>query len=669
MYTDDHVSALRHRAEGTKGEKGVPRTIGILAHVDAGKTTLSERVLYESKAIREPGRVDHGDTFLDTDPMERRRGITIYAGLARLDWDGDTVWWLDTPGHSDFSAETERALAVMDDAVLVVSSADGVQSHTETLWRLLADYGVPTFVFLSKTDLAAADPDGTLRAMRRQLSPDMLDLRAWQCGGRMDRDLLEEIALREESLLPLLESEAPDERPFTEALIRLIRSRAVFPVMAGAALKGEGVADFIRLLHRLTPAAYSDDEPLSAVCWKTLHDERGQKLSLIKLTAGRLRVRDALPMAEGEQKITEMRSLSGSRFRRIEEAGAGDMAVLVGVDGLRTGDAVGGAEPLHRRLTPMLAADVLWEEPLTQHEVLKALRTAEEEEPTLTVEAVRGRVSVRAMGRIQMEILQAVMMDRYGLAIRFGPFRVLYRETVAAPAVGIGHYEPLRHYAEVWLRLVPLPEGSGIRFRSLAHVDDLALHWQRLIGTHVFEQEHRGVLTGSPLTDVEVQLLCGRAHLKHTEGGDFRQATCRAIRNALMHAESVLLEPIAGFELRVPAEMLGTVLSSLRETRAEIAETQAEDGWMTVRGEAPFALFRAWQDGYPALTRGRGSLRVKLSRYAPCHDAADVAARAAYNPLEDLEDTPESVFCTHGAGFNVAWNRVRDFAHCSPEGI
>lgn len=645
----------------------MPRTIGILAHVDAGKTTLSERVLYESRVIREPGRVDHGDTFLDSDPLERRRGITIYAGLARLEWEGDTVWWLDTPGHSDFSAETERALAVTDAAVLVVSSADGVQSHTETLWQLLRDVKAPTFVFLSKTDLAAADPDGALTQMRRLLSPDMADLRAWQRTGRMDRALMEEIALREEALIPLLDEPEPPEEPFAEALTGLIRARAVFPVMAGAALRGEGVAEFIRLLHRLTPAEYDAEAPLRAVCWKTLHDERGQKLSLVKILSGRLRVRDTLPLAGGEQKITEMRFLSGNRFRRTEEAAAGDMAVLVGIEGLRTGDAIGDAEPMRRHLSPMVAADVLWDEPTTRREVLQALRVLEQEEPTLSAEAGRGGISVRVMGRIQLEVLQTVMAERFGIAVRFGPFRVLYRETVASPAVGIGHYEPLRHYAEVWLRLVPLPEGSGIRFRSLAHVDYLSLNWQRLIETHVFEREHRGVLTGSPLTDVEVQLLCGRAHLKHTEGGDFRQATYRALRNALMHARSRLLEPMAAFNLTIPAEMLGTVLSSLRETRAECTETMAEGDRITVGGEAPFALFRAWQDGFPALTRGRGTLRVRLSRYAPCHNEAEVVAAAAYNPLENMEDTPDSVFCAHGAGYTVAWDHVRDFAHCSPD--
>ncbi|MBR4710621.1 MAG: TetM/TetW/TetO/TetS family tetracycline resistance ribosomal protection protein [Clostridia bacterium] len=645
------------------------RAIGILAHVDAGKTTLSERVLYESRVIREPGRVDHGDTFLDTDPTERRRGITIYAGVARLEWDGDTVWWLDTPGHSDFTAETERALAVMDDAVLVVNSADGVQSHTETLWHLLRSYAVPTFIFLSKTDLAAADPDRVLADLRRRVSSDMLDLRAWQRDGRMDRPLLEEIALREETLIPLLEEDDPPQAPFEEALIRLIRAEAVFPVMAGAALRGEGVPSFMRLLHRLTPVTGPDDGPLRAVCWKTLHDARGQKLSVIRILGGRLRIRDTLPLAGGEQKLTEMFSLSGSRYRRIEEAEAGDMAVLAGIDGLKTGDAIGDAAPLHGRLSPMMASDVLWEEPATQREVLRALRILEEEEPTLSVETRRDAVSVRVMGSIQLEILQTVMRERFSLAIRFGPFRVLYRETVAAPAVGIGHYEPLRHYAEVWLRLVPLPEGSGIRFRSLTHVDDLPLHWQRLIETHVFEREHRGVLTGSPLTDTEVQLLCGRAHLKHTEGGDFRQATCRAVRNALMQAESRLLEPIAAFELRVPAEMLGGVLSSLRATRAEVNETLPEDDWITLRGEAPFALFRAWQDGFAALTRGRGSLKLHLSRYAPCHNEAEVVAAAAYNPLEMPEDTPDSVFCAHGAGYTVAWDRVRGAAHCSPEAI
>ncbi len=648
---------------GWEGEACLRKVIGVLAHVDAGKTTLSERVLFESGAIRSMGRVDHRDAFLDADPTEQQRGITIYTGVARLTWGEDTVCWLDTPGHSDFSAEMERALAVLDCAVLVISAAAGIQSHTETLWRLLRERGIPTFIFLSKTDLPAADADAVLRDMKRKLSPDMLDLRPWQRDGAMDLALREEIALREESLFDRLED--GDACAFREALIRLIRDGKVFPVMAGSAMTGEGIQGFMSLLSDLSVSSAEVEKPLSALCWKVLHDEKGQRLCFIRILSGCLRVKDEIPVNGEKLKVNDLRVCHGSRFRRVDIAETGEMAVLAGVpDTIRAGMAIGGAEPVHPVMIPMMTADVLWEPPATQHSVLEALRILEDEEPTLSVQPVGDRLTVQVMGRIQLEILQQAMMRRFRIGIGFGPFRVLYRETIAAPVIGIGHYEPLRHYAEVWLRLVPLPPGSGIRFRSLVHVDDLALNWQRLIETHVFEKRHLGVLTGSPVTDLEVQLLCGRAHLKHTEGGDFRQATYRAVRNALMQAQSVLLEPFCRFEITVPSALYGAVTQSLVAVHAECEAPDLQDDTLTIRGEAAYYAFAPWQDGFAALCHGRGSLRVWPSRYAPCRDQETVVADLSYNPLADPEDTPDSVFCAHGAGYNVPWNEVRSHAHC-----
>lgn len=635
------------------------KTIGILAHVDAGKTTLSERVLYTAGVVRTPGRVDHGDTCLDDDPMERLRGITIYSRLARLTLGEDTIYWLDTPGHTDFTPEMERALCVLDAAVLVISASEGIQSHTETLWRMLAAHQVPTFIFLNKLDLLSADPDNVIAALRKRLSPDILDLRKWQRNGQMDQDLREEIALREEKLLPLLEEETVHEKPFVEALIKLTLERHVFPLMAGVALTGEEVDSFLKILNQLTRTNPDETKPLSAVCWKITHDTSGQRLSHLKLLSGTLHVKDML----GGEKVNDLRLWDGSRLKRGTEAAAGDMVAVTAMESLKTGDAIGNAEPLHFSTDPMIAADVLWDN-ATEHQVLRALRQIEDEEPSYRVEAVDGRISIRVMGPIQLEILQAVMQARYGMKISFGAFRVLYKETVAAPAIGIGHYEPLRHFAEVWLRLVPLPPGSGIRFSSLCHVDDLPLHFQRLIETHVFEKEHRGVLTGAPITDVEIQLLIGRAHLKHTEGGDFRQATYRAIRNALMHANNVLLEPIAGFELTVPSQAYGTVTGSLQGIKAAIGTVETTDDTLTITGEAPYAAFRIWQEGFAAMSHGHGTLRVWTSRYAPCQNADTIIAETGYQPLAHPDDTPESVFCSHGAGYSVAWDKVKDFAHC-----
>ena len=643
-------------------------TAGILAHVDAGKTTFSERVLYAAHAIRTPGRVDHQDTFLDTHPIERARGITVFSGQAHLMIGDREVYWVDTPGHADFSAEMERALSVMDYAVLIVSATEGVQSHTETVWELLRAYGVHVFVFINKCDLQGADPVGVLRQLRTQLSGDMLDLRAWQETGRMDETLQEEIAARDETLLEALFSTGFQEAAWVDGLTEQIRHRQCFPVLSGAALSGEGIDTFLRLFLRLTRTDYDArrEAPLAARVWQIRHDARGVRLCFMKLMQGTLRVKDTLPGGSGEAKINELRLYHGDRYQQVEQAVAGDVVAIPGLDGLKPGDGLGALPALPFHSEPMMAADLLWDAKLVPVvHMAAALRTLEDEEPTLHVETQGERISLRVMGGIELEVLQQLIRERFGYEVRFGPCRVLYRETVAAPCTGIGHYEPLRHYAEVHLRLVPGKPGSGIRFRSLVHVDELALNWQRLIETHVMEKAHRGVLTGAPLTDVTVELLRGRAHLKHTEGGDFRQATYRAIRNALMNAQSVLLEPICGFELRIPAELYGTLTGALRRMKAELAPPALQGDRMVLRGEAPFSLFAVWQQDFMMLTHARGTLRVWMARYAPCHNAEEVISAAAYQPLAD--DTPDSVFCSHGAGFTVAWDHVRDFAHCSQE--
>lgn len=652
------------------GGTGLRKTVGILAHVDAGKTTFSERVLYLSHAIRTLGRVDHQNAFLDTDPMERQRGITIFSGQACFPLGDDTIYWLDTPGHVDFSMEMERALSVMDYAILVVSSAEGVQSHTETVWRLLRDYRVPTFLFLSKTDREGADPDGVLDAIRRRLCPDLADLRLWQTTGSMDEALQEEIASRDEQLMERFFEGDFDQDDWTAALIRQLRACEVFPVLAGSALTGDGMEGFLHLFSVLTPTDHSVNEtgPVAAQVYQIRHDAQGQRLTFMKLLSGTVRVKDELPLPEGTAKINELRVYHGEKYSSVSAACAGDLIAIPGLEGIRPGDFIGREDHGHFRTEPMMAADLIWDEKvLPAFKLLQAVRILEDEDPSLSVDETGGRIAIHVMGQIQLEILHQQLLDRFGYDVSFGPCRVLYKETVAAPSIGIGHYEPLRHYAEVHLRLVPTGPGTGITFRSLAHVDDLALNWHRLIETHVFEKTHKGVLTGSPLTDVRVELLCGRDHLKHTEGGDFRQSTYRAIRNALMYAESVLLEPICGFEVRVPSDLYGAIAGALSRMQADVQPPEYEGDLVTLRGEAVFAVFSAWQNDFMMATHGKGSLRVWMSRYAPCRNQTEVVAAAAYNPLAD--DTPDSVFCSHGAGFTVAWDKVKDFAHLSHEGI
>ena len=644
------------------------KTVGVLAHVDAGKTTFSEQVLYLSHAIRTLGRVDHQDAFLDTHPLEKQRGITIFSGQACFSLGDDTVYWLDTPGHVDFSTEMERALSVMDYAVLVVSCAEGVQSHTETVWRLLSAYRIPCFVFLNKIDRSGADPEAVLEQLRRRLSPDMLDLRHFQQTGEMDEPLQEAVAAQDEALLERLFSTGYDARAWRCALREQIARRQAFPVMAGAALEGRGVAEFLHAFSQLTETGYGGRtaQPLTARCYQVRHDAQGQQLCFVKLLSGTLQVKDTLPLPGGAAKVNELRIYHGAKYRLVEQAGAGDLVALPGMEGLRPGDMLGEEGHVSFHTTPMMAADVLWDEKaVPTFRMLQALRMLEDEEPSLAVEESVSRLSVHVMGRIQLEVLRQLLDERFGYAVTFGPCRVLYQETVAAPAIGIGHYEPLRHYAEVWLRISPAKPGSGIGFRSLCHVDTLALNWQRLIETHVFEKRHRGVLTGAPLTDVTVELLTGRAHLKHTEGGDFRQAVYRAIRNALMNAQSVLLEPICGFEIAAPAEQYGALAGALSRMQAETEPPVYEDEFVRMKGEAPYAVFAPWQEDFMALTRGRGSLQVRASRYAPCRNAAEIIEQAHYNPLGD--DTPDSVFCAHGAGYTVPWQEVRSHAHLTWE--
>lgn len=639
------------------------KTIGILAHVDAGKTTFSERVLYLTQAIRKLGRVDHQDAFLDSHQLEKQRGITIFSGLANFELDGDTYYWLDTPGHVDFSTEMERAVSVMDYAVLIISCAEGVQSHTETVWQLLKEYRVPVLVFLNKLDRAGADPERVIAQMKKRLSPDMLDLRSFQYQSRFSDIEIEAVAERDEALLEQLFDGGFDEDLWLSSLRRQVQERQCFPIMAGAALEGKGIPEFLRILSALTRTNYNADDALIARCYQVRHDTQGQRLCFLKLLSGTLHVKDNLPNG---QKVNELRVYHGEKYHPTDTACAGDIVAIPGLDGLRPSDMLGTDHRSVFHTEPMMAADILWDEKLVPAlKMMQALRILEDEEPTLTITEQQGHIAVHVMGRIQLEVLKEQIAVRFGYAVDFGPTHVLYKETITAPAIGVGHYEPLRHYAECHLRLVPTEPGSGVTFRSCCHVDTLALNWQRLIAGHVSEKQHRGVLIGAPLTDVCVELLTGRAHLKHTEGGDFRQATYRAIRNALMYADSVLLEPIAGFSLRAPADMYGSLAGALNRMQAKVGLPEYEDDSVILTGEAPYSIFAPWQEDFLSLTHGRGALRVWMSRYAPVHEQAAIVETSGYNPLAD--DTPDSVFCSHGAGFTVPWDQVRNYMHMSHE--
>ena len=643
--------------------------IGILAHVDAGKTTLSEQLLFHAGVLRTPGRVDHRDAFLDAHPLERQRGITIFSDQAVFQRNGHRYFWVDTPGHADFAAEMERALSVLDMAVLVVNGAEGIQSHTETLWSLLAAYGVPTVLFINKTDRPACNAPAVLAQLKQRLSGDITDMGGWG-GGAMPGGVIEAVAERDEALLDRWMADDVDPAAWLEGLRGQFFRRQLFPVYSGSALNDVGVETLLDALCLLCSGGNlpPQDAPFSALVYKVRHDAQGGRVCFFKVRSGSLRPREEFPVPGGTARVNELRLYSGTKYTLIPEAGAGMLCAAPGLPEARPGDVIGFGGGRNRFHTePMLAATVLFDKSVPANRVLSALLTLEDEDPALSVSVneATGDIDLRVMGRIQLEVIRQLMQDRFATAVDFGPMRVLYMETVAAPAVGVGHYEPLRHYAEVQLRLVPGPRGSGVRFESLCHVDELALNWQRLIETHVYEKAHRGVLTGAPLTDVVVQLLHGRAHLKHTEGGDFRQSTYRAIRNALMYAQSVLLEPICRFTLRAPADSYGKVMGDLARMHAETDAPQAEGEHFTVTGEATVAEFSLYNDAFLAATHGRGQLQYRLDHYAPCRDAGAVIEAAHYNPLAD--DTPDSVFCSHGAGYTVPWNEVKAHAHCPVE--
>ncbi|MDO4389910.1 MAG: TetM/TetW/TetO/TetS family tetracycline resistance ribosomal protection protein [Eubacteriales bacterium] len=640
------------------------KTIGILAHVDAGKTTFSEQVLFRMGALRSLGRVDHQDAFLDAHPIEKRRGITIFSDQAVFQAGEDTYYWLDTPGHVDFSPEMERAIDAMDYAIVVVSCVEGVQSHTETVWRLLKKHQVPTFLFLNKIDRAGADPTAVVEQIRARLSPE-----AVCCDGltpdSMPDTLMESIAERDEAALDQLLQGNTDPAFYQNILMQEIRSRALFPVFSGAALSGAGIDAFLKMLLLLTRTEYAalEGAPFSAKVYKIRHEKQGGRVCFFKVLSGSVQVRDEVC----GQKITELRQYQGMKYQLMPRCSAGDLCAVPGLNGVKIGDILGAnaARGDHSESEPMLQSTVTFDPPVRSDQVLRALRELEEEDPTLCVENDSSGLSIRVMGEIQLDVLTELLQERYGLNVRFGNRRVIFLETIAEPAIGIGHYEPLRHYAEVHLRLVPGPRGSGIRFESKCHVDTLGLNWQRLIETHVFEKQHRGVLTGAALTDVTVQLLTGRAHLKHTEGGDFREATYRAIRNALMNAKSVLLEPVCAFTLRAPAELYGRLAGDMTRLRADCEPPAYAGDMVEISGQATFREISEYARNLAAQTHGRGALTYRLDHYTPARDADALVAESGYNPLAD--DTPDSVFCAKGAGFVVHWQDVPAYAHLPQE--
>ena len=629
--------------------------VGILAHVDAGKTTLSEGLLYACGKLKKLGRVDHGDAFLDTDPMEKERGITIFSKQAVLPLETVELTLLDTPGHVDFSAEMERTLSVLDCAILVVSGSDGVQGHTHTLWRLLERYQVPTFLFINKMDLPGADRGELLAQLRDQLDEG--------CAHFLDKPALyEQAALCDEGLLEdyLEHGSVPDA-----ALTALIARRKLFPCWFGSALRLEGVADFLQGLEQYAPRpAYPTD--FGARIFKISRDEQGARLVWMKITGGSLKVKTLLEGPGWQDKADQLRVYSGRKFQLAEEAPAGSVVAVTGLSAAAAGQGLGfEGEGTPPALTPVLTYRV--ELPQGQDPVtaLQKLRQLEEEDPQLHLvwnERLQ-EIHAQLMGEVQLEILQRLIRERFDLEVSFGQGGIVYRETIAAPVIGVGHYEPLRHYAEVHLLIEPGERGSGVELATACPEDVLDRNWQRLILTHLAERAHPGVLTGSPLTDVKLTLLAGRAHLKHTEGGDFRQATYRAVRQGLMEAENILLEPWYAFRLEVPAPQVGRAMSDIQRMGGDCDPPETVGETTVLTGAAPVAGLRDYGREVAAYTRGMGRLSCSLKGYFPCHDQQAVVEAMGYDPERDVDNPTGSVFCAHGAGYNVKWDQVKEMAH------
>lgn len=674
------------------------KTIGMLAHVDAGKTTFAEQLLYHTNSIRSRGRVDHQDAFLDSHEIERARGITVFAGQAVMNYNGSTYYLLDTPGHADFSAEMERALRTMDYAVLLLSAVEGVEGHTETVWQLLRRYGIPTFFFINKTDRAGADVVRVMGEIRTLLTGDVADLtdtlaigevepESGEAAAILDDSLKMFLAERDEKLLEDYLEEARTAEGWTNALIGMIRECRVYPCLYGSALLDQGVTDFLAKFDRLTvtdyaAAQHAREEAFAGYVYKIGHDDNGTRLTYIKALRGSLGVREFTSYAnagtvrnEGDnaerpdvsERVTSIRIYNGERYTHAERAHAGELFAVTGLSAVQAGAALGElrGESVPFEMTPTLTAGVEFPRELPVKDVLRVFRMLEAEDPALGVvwEEELQQLYIRVMGAIQLEVLTSVLAERFGMKVAFGAPEILYRETIASPVTGYGHFEPLKHYAEVHLRIEPGERGSGVVFEDACHADELSVGYRNLIGQHMLEREHHGLLTGSPLTDVSVTLLIGRAHNKHTHGGDFREATLRALRQGLEKADNVLLEPCYRFRIRTELEHMGRVMADVQQAHGTFDPPETNETHLLLTGIVPAATFMNYAVELASYTRGRGMLGLSYGGYRPCHNAEEVISRRGYDKNADPLYPSSSIFCAKGAGYSVPWDEAEAAMH------
>ena len=642
-------------------------TIGIVAHVDSGKTTFCEQLLYHTNAIKKRGRVDHQDAFLDNHAIERQRGITIFAEQGRIDYNGKVYTLIDTPGHIDFAPEMERAIHVMDAAIVIVSAVDGIEGHTETVWHLLREHHVPTFIFLNKVDREGADVDAVMAAIKKDLSPNALLL-----NNGIDTTVKEWLAERDEQLMKKYFADELTENDCTAKLKQMIQKEQAFICMSGSALKDEGVLDFFETIAQLTETTFDVNGPFEGKVYKIRHDNQ-QRLTFMKALSGVLKVRDEFKFGETTEKVTEIRLYNGSSFTTVQQVQAGDIFAVKGLATPIIGDVIGVTEanPAQFEMISALQAKVMYEGSLHYKELHRIFREIEAEEPSLRVvwNEKFQEISVHVMGTIQLEVLTELVKDRFEIDVHFGKPQILYKETIAAPTVGYGHFEPLKHYAEVHLKMEPNTRGAGNTFSNQCHADDLSVGHQRLIEKHLFERDHHGLLTGFPITDIHFTLLTGRAHIKHTEGGDFREASFRALRQGLEQVENVLLEPYYRFKMKASNDHIGRMMSDIQQASGTFEAPILTEDTVTLHGRAPVATFMDYATQFAAYTNGKGALTQQFDGYDVCHNSDEIIEQIGYNKNADPEYTSSSIFCAKGKGYSVPWHEAKDAMHCEVQEI
>lgn len=644
------------------------KTFGIFAHVDAGKTTFSEQILYYTKSIRKKGRVDYKEAFLDSQKVEKERGITVFSDVGTFSYDGDTYYLIDTPGHIDFSPEMERTLSILDYAILVVSAVEGIQGHTETLWNLLKNRKIPTFIFINKIDRVGADVNKVYQQLKRRFSEDICLLSNNSLMNLSDEEI-EFIAGKDEELLNLYFEDNYNNQLWINKLKFLVKERQIFVASSGSALLDQGVREFLDIFNKLTMTNYELADIFTGKVFKIRYDEKGTRITYIKALSGLLKVKDELVYnhngEEIREKVNEIRAYNGVKYEIKDVASEGDVFAVTGISNMKAGMGI-GIEDSTEEMIPTMTAKVLYDSTVNIKEVLKYLKILESEEKTLNVQydEILKEMHINVMGKIQLEVLKEIIQERFNLNVEFDKPEILYKETIGNEVNGYGHFEPLRHYAEVHLKLLPGERGEGIVFENRCHNDYLTPGQQNLIKTHIFEKKHRGILTGSEIDDIKVILITGRAHIKHTEGGDFREATKRALRQGLDSAENILLEPYYNFKIEVDNQLLGRVLSDVQKMNGTFNEQQSVGDRVIITGRGPVATFMDYSLEFQALSKGKGGLSLMYGGYDVCHNSEEVIERIGYNKDADPEYTSSSIFCAKGVGYSVKGDEVVNYMHC-----